>query len=203
MCWYLAPEGLTQRALTTNYSPEVEETLETHICQTRCEAHSPSGCMDICHHTPPLPPPSTPNKYSACPGVTEKDERWRYEGLTRGRKEYVDFFFFFQTVSRAHCVLLGVGILFAHNTLLCVYKCKECCSKGGKNSLSLDESACCLLKLLEQQQSYTLWVPVCLISRCHFSSCSLVNHLSRSPLCNQLNLVIKWKKAEKCCSAQI
>lgn len=34
---------------------------------------------------------------------------------------------------------------------------------------------------------------MCLISCCHFSSCSLVNHLSRSPLCNQLNLVIKWR----------
>ena len=61
--------------------------------------------------------------------------------------------------------------------------------------VSLDESAYCLLKLLlEQQQSLTLRVPVCLISCCHFSSRSLVNHLSRSPLCNQLNLVIEWRK---------
>lgn len=202
MCWYLAPEGLTQRALTTNYSPEVEETLETHICQTRCEAHSPSGCMDICHHTPPLPPIHPQQILCLSRGDRKgwEVEIWRSDQRQKG---ICWFFFFFQTVSRAHCVHLGVGILFAHNTLLCVYKCKECCSKGGKNSLSLDESACCLLKLLEQQQSYTLWVPVCLISRCHFSSCSLVNHLSRSPLCNQLNLVIKWKKAEKCCSAQI
>lgn len=68
---------------------------------------------------------------------------------------------------------------------------------GGHNCVSLNESACCLLKLLlEQQQRHTLRVPVCLISRCHFSSYSLVNHLSRSPPCNQLNLVTKLRMLE-------
>lgn len=193
MGWYLAPEGLMQRALTTNYSPEVEETLKRHICQTHCKAHSPSGCMDICHHSPP---PHHPPPTNTLP-VQGWQKRMRGGDMKVWPEAERNMLIFFQTVSRAHCVHLGVGILFAHNTLLCVYKCKECCSKGGKNSLSLDESACCLLKLLEQQQSYTLWVPVCLISCCHFSSCSLVNHLSRSPLCNQLNLVIKWKKSWK------
>lgn len=73
-----------------------------------------------------------------------------------------------------------------------VCKCEE---RRWKGSLSLDDSARCLLKsLLEQQQSHTPRVPARLISCCHFSSCSPVNHLSRSPRRNQLNSVIKWRK---------
>lgn len=93
---YLALEGLTWRPVTSNDSPVEEDTHETHICQTHCESQSPSGCIDICHHSHPSyppyhPPPQTHQTPSHCPGVRGQDERWRYDCLTRGGKEFYLF----------------------------------------------------------------------------------------------------------------
>lgn len=180
--------------MTTNDSPEEEETLETHICQTRSEAHSPSGCVDVCHHSP-LPHNQIP-PLSRGESKGWEVEIWRFDQRQKG----ICLFFLNITLKAAspdcrHTSLCASMSLYS----VCIQRSAVCTNvksrlKGGKNSVSLDESACCLLKLLEQQQSRTLWVPVSLISCCHFSSCSLVNHLSRSPPCNQLNLVIKWRK---------
>lgn len=82
--------------MTSSDSPAEEDTHETHICQTHCESQSPSGCIDICHHSPPphqLPPTTTTDTPNPLPlsGVRGQDERWRYDCLTRGRKEFYLF----------------------------------------------------------------------------------------------------------------
>lgn len=155
-----------------------------------------SFSLRLCGHLSSYPP--TPR--NQIPPLSRGERKgwemeiWRFDQRQKG----ICCFFWISlwklhllTVGRPHCVHLWVCIPYAYNTAVCTNVKSRL--KGGKNSVSLDESACCLLKLLEQQ-SHTLWVPVCLISCCHFSSCSLVNHLSRSPPCNQLNLVIKWRK---------
>lgn len=169
------------------------------ICQTRSYASSSSSS------------PGLQRRLAAWllvwAGANREDEEG-YEGWTRGREETL--------IWQLHLLTVGsdfldafVGFIVFHHVFLQVYLQRrsaltfiqdicvwmwECKRKGLVIGLYMsqpcNESACCLLKLLEQQQSCTLRVPVCLISRCHFSSCSPVNHLSRSPRCNQLNLVI-------------
>lgn len=120
-----------------------------------------------------------------------KGWEWEIWSLTRGIMETVDF----SNISISGLLAYDSAFLYIPVIAVCT-NVKSTAKRAVRTlSVSLDESACCLLKLLlEQQQCLTLWVPVSLISCCHFSSCSLVNHLSRSPLCNQLNLVIKWRK---------
>ncbi len=186
--------GSTRRVNTrpSDCSPEEAETLETHTSARLVQ----SLILPLAVWTSVNTLPRSP----LCPGVKGKGERGRYEGLTRGRKETVDFFEyqFDSYVSRLSTPLIVYVSVLLHNTVcvcssysVCIQYFTACINANSAAkravrtlSVSLDESACCLLKLLlEQQQSLSLWVPVCLISCCHFSSCSLVNHLSRSPLC--------------------
>lgn len=71
--------GWQQKGLTHS---TVEVGRHTHICRSHCESQSPSGCIDICHHT------ATPRS----PGMRGQDERWRYDALARGTGEQSFFF---------------------------------------------------------------------------------------------------------------
>lgn len=118
LCWSLAQEGLTSDHHW--FTRRGGNPWGTDICQTRSEPHPPSGCMDVCQHYPP------PTRFPLCPEVKRKDERGRYEALTRGKMDNVDFSN--SSVTAASPNYLAVYV-YVFTVCVCVYSSYSVCTQ--------------------------------------------------------------------------
>lgn len=84
----LAKEGLIPRP---DHSGEEIESQKKHICQSHSETKPPSCSMKVCQQTDPC--------------LWGESKGWgRYEGLTRGKKETVDFWNSSLTTTSSDCI---------------------------------------------------------------------------------------------------